>query len=188
MRRPRRRRPARPTCATPSASPRHAPTARCRRGRWPAPAGRARSTPASTTTPSGSCGATTCASAPPAKPATTPTATAPPSTSSPPTGTRRRPGTASAGALAHDLGWTPACARSGTRPACHLSPAIQFIGYDGYPNHGSPRTCTGDCPAHLHVSWVSPCYGTSRVSPPCQWVMAFAVLPADYPAATEPVP
>ena len=52
----------------------------------------------------------------------------------------------SAGALAHDLGWTPACARSGTRPACRLAPAIQFIGYDGYPGHGSPRTCTGDCP------------------------------------------
>ena len=52
----------------------------------------------------------------------------------------------SAGRLAHDLGWTPSCARSGTRPACHLSPAIQFIGYDGYPDHGSPRTCTGGLP------------------------------------------
>jgi len=39
-----------------------------------------------------------------------------------------------AGALARDLGWTAACARSGTRPACRLAPAIQFIGYDGYPN------------------------------------------------------
>jgi hypothetical protein len=48
---------------------------------------------------------------------------------------------ASAGALAHDLGWTPACAGSGTRPACHLAPAIQFVGYDGYP----PRLA-----AHLH--------------------------------------
>ena len=48
--------------------------------------------------------------------------------------------------LAHDLGWTPACARSGTRPACQLAPAIQFIGYDGYPDHGSPRTCTGGLP------------------------------------------
>jgi hypothetical protein len=62
----------------------------------------------------------------------------------------------SAGALAHDLGWTPECARSGTRPACRLAPAIQFVGYDGYPGHGSPRTCTGDCPAHLHLSWASP--------------------------------
>ena len=94
----------------------------------------------------------------------------------------------SAGALAHDLGWTPACARSGTRPACRLSPAIQFVGYDGYPNHGSPRTCTGGCPAHLHLSWASPCYGTSPLSAPCAWVMAFAVLPADYPAAARPVP
>jgi hypothetical protein len=85
----------------------------------------------------------------------------------------------SAGALARDLGWTRACAPSGTRPACRLAPAIQFIGYDGYPGHGSPRTCTGRCPAHLHLSWASPCYGTSRLSPPCQWVMAFAVLPAD---------
>jgi hypothetical protein len=89
---------------------------------------------------------------------------------------------ASAGALARDLGWTPGCARSGTRPTCRLAPAIQFIGYDGYPGHGSPRTCTGSCPAHLHLSWASPCYGTSRLSAPCAWVMAFAVLPADAPA------
>ncbi len=94
----------------------------------------------------------------------------------------------SAGALARDLGWSPACARSGTRPACQLAPAIQFIGYDGYPDHGSPRTCTGGCPAHLHLSWASPCYGTSSLSPPCEWVMAFAVLPADYPAAARPGP
>jgi hypothetical protein len=80
---------------------------------------------------------------------------------------------AAAGRLAHNLGWTAACARSGTRPACHLAPAIQFIGYDGYPSHGSPRTCTGGCPAHLHLSWASPCYGTSRLSAPCAWVMAF---------------
>ena len=77
-------RPGRPTCAPPSASPRRARFAPCRPGRWPAAAPGA-STPASTTTPSGSCAATTCASPPPAKPATTPTATAPPSTSSPPT-------------------------------------------------------------------------------------------------------
>ncbi len=93
---------------------------------------------------------------------------------------------ASAGALAHDLGWTAACARSGTRPECRLAPAIQFFGYDGYPGHGSPRTCSGTCPAHLHLSWVSPCYGTSGLSPPCEWVMAFAVLPTDYPVAVRP--
>ena len=59
---------------------------------------------------------------------------------------------ASAGRLAHDLGWSPACARSGTRPACRLAPAIQFVGYDGYPSHGSPRTCARrlpGAPAHL---------------------------------------
>ena len=29
------------------------------------------------------------------------------------------------------------------------------------------------CPAHLHISWASPCYGTSTPSPPCQWVHTF---------------
>jgi hypothetical protein len=80
---------------------------------------------------------------------------------------------ASAGALAHDLGWTATCGGSGSRPACPLVPAIQFGGYDGYPNHGSPRPCTGRCPAHLHASWTSPCYGTSAPSPPCTWVLRF---------------
>ena len=62
---------------------------------WALAAGtrRPRSTPASTTTSSGSCGATTCASPPPAKPGTGRTATAPPSTSSPPTASPRRSGT-----------------------------------------------------------------------------------------------
>ena len=81
----------------------------------------------------------------------------------------------STGRLAHDLGWTAACAPSGSRPACPLAPAIQFIGYDGYPGHGSPRTCHAGCPAHIHVSWASPCYGTSRLSPPCEYVTAFSV-------------
>ena len=85
---------------------------------------------------------------------------------------------ASAGRLAQDLGWTPGCARSGTRPACPLVPAIQFIGYDGYPSHGSPRTCTGTCPAHLHISWASGCYGSSTLSPPCDWVSAFPAPPS----------
>ncbi len=80
---------------------------------------------------------------------------------------------ASAGRLAQDLGWSAACARSGTRPSCRLAPAIQFVGYDGYLGHGSPRTCRGGCPAHLHISWVSPCYGTSGLSPPCPRVMSF---------------
>jgi Transglycosylase SLT domain len=80
---------------------------------------------------------------------------------------------ASAARLARDLGWTPGCARSGSRPTCPLAPAIQFIGYDGYPGHGSPRTCSGSCPAHLHISWASPCYGSSSLTPPCQWVNGF---------------
>jgi hypothetical protein len=81
---------------------------------------------------------------------------------------------ASAGQLADDLGWHPQCAASGTRPACPLVPAIQFIGYDGHPGHGSPRGCGAGCAAHLHVSWTSGCFGSSALSPPCGWVMAFA--------------
>ena len=79
---------------------------------------------------------------------------------------------ASAGRLAHDLGWTLACGPSGTRPACRLAPAIRFIGYDRYSGHGSPRTCAGSCPAHLHLSWASPCYGTSSLASPCEYVAA----------------
>jgi hypothetical protein len=89
---------------------------------------------------------------------------------------------ASAGRLAHDLGWSEACARSGTRPSCGLAAAIQFIGYDGYPGHGSPRTCTGACPAHLHISWVSACYGSSSLTPPCESAMAFPVPRAARPS------
>ncbi|MGH2945759.1 MAG: lytic transglycosylase domain-containing protein [Solirubrobacteraceae bacterium] len=77
------------------------------------------------------------------------------------------------GRLARDLGWTESCGTSGARPACALKPAIQWIGYDGYSSHGSPRTCSGDCPAHIHVSWVSGCYGSSALVVPCAWVMAF---------------
>jgi hypothetical protein len=80
---------------------------------------------------------------------------------------------ATAGRLAHDLGWNPACARSGSRPACPLAPAIQFVGYDGYPQHGSPRTCASGCPAHLHLSWASPCFGSSALTPACTWVLTF---------------
>ena len=79
----------------------------------------------------------------------------------------------SAGRLAADLGWRRGCARSGSRPACPLVPAIQFIGYDGYPSHGSPQTCGGGCPAHIHVSWVSSSFGSGPLSPPPAWVMAF---------------
>jgi hypothetical protein len=82
---------------------------------------------------------------------------------------------ATAGRLANDLGWTTTCGASGARPACPLKPAIQWIGYDGYPGHGSPRTCSGGCPAHIHVSWVSGCYGSSALVEPCAWVIAFPV-------------
>jgi hypothetical protein len=91
---------------------------------------------------------------------------------------------ASAGRLASELGWTPPCGSSGVRPPCALKPAIQFIGYDGYPNHGSPRTCSGGCPAHIHVSWVSGCYGASALVQPCAWVMTFPV-PADASGGNE---
>src|SRR3954465_13222815 len=53
---------------------------------------------------------------------------------------------ASAGRLANELGWTPLCGSSGVRPACALKPAIQFIGYDGYPSHGSPPPGHGGGP------------------------------------------
>jgi hypothetical protein len=81
---------------------------------------------------------------------------------------------ATAGRLAHDLGWTDACGGSGSRPSCPLKPAIQWIGYDGYPSHASPRTCTGGCPP-TSTSQVSGCYGSSTLAAPCAWVMAFPV-------------
>jgi hypothetical protein len=85
----------------------------------------------------------------------------------PATGTTQRDWDETAGRLANDLGWTADCGSSGARPACPLKPPIQWIGYDGYPSHVSPRTCTGGCPAHVHVSWVSGCYGSSALVVPC---------------------
>jgi Transglycosylase SLT domain len=79
----------------------------------------------------------------------------------------------SAGRLARDLGWGRGCGRSGSRPACDLAPAIQFVGYDGYPSHGSPRTCGGGCPAHIHVSWASSSFGSGPLAPPPAWVLVF---------------
>jgi len=75
--------------------------------------------------------------------------------------------------LAEDLGWSRGCGRSGTRPACDLVPAIQFVGYEGYPSHGSPATCGGGCPAHIHVSWVSSSFGSGPLSAPAAWVLVF---------------
>jgi hypothetical protein len=77
-----------------------------------------------------------------------------------------------AGRLARDLGWTPSCASSGVRPVCDLVPAIEFIGYDGYPSHGSPATCGGSCPMHIHISWVASTHGTPYLTTP-QWVLVF---------------
>src|SRR3954447_4631604 len=174
---------ARPTCAAPSASRHRAPTRPCRRGRWPAPVRGWRM--------------------PGARPAeaidarlrenalwllrsyrlrVTAAREAGHNTHGDGTALDLVPAEAvdqaawdaSAGTLARDLGWTAACGASGARPACPLVPAIQFVGYDGYPGHGSPRTCRPPtCAAHLHVSWASPCYGTSAPSAPCAWVSTF---------------
>jgi lysophospholipase L1-like esterase len=93
----------------------------------------------------------------------------------------------SAGKLAADLGWTPgACGRNGRKPICKFVPAIIGIFYDGYPGHGSPRTCQGQCPAHIHVSWESDTFGAyPRVlGPPPNWVEVFPV-PGQLPPMNE---
>jgi hypothetical protein len=62
---------------------------------------------------------------------------------------------ASADRLARDLGWTPACARSGMRPVCPLVAAIQFVSYHGYPRPRLPRCVRARlraAPAHLLAS------------------------------------
>ena len=100
-------------------------------------------------------------------------------------GTARRPraggGTtqadwdATAGRFAHDLGWTRAAA----------APAPARRARSSRRSSGSATTATratarhaparGGCPAHIHVSWVSGCYGSSALVAPCGWVMAFPV-------------
>ena len=136
-------------------------SARCRPGRWPAPRRRARSTPASTTTPSGSCAATTCASAPPAKPATTPTATAPPLDLVPADGNTQAVWDPSAGALAHDLGWTP-----GLRaPPAVAPPAISCPRSSSSATTATPATAhRGPAPAAAPPICTSP--GSRRVTAP----------------------
>ncbi|MBA2523570.1 MAG: lytic murein transglycosylase [Solirubrobacterales bacterium] len=82
----------------------------------------------------------------------------------------------SAGRLAHDLGWKAACGASGVRPACDLVPAIRFVGYEGYPGHGSPRTCAPlGCGAHIHVSWEGGPGGVYNgvLQPPFDYVYVF---------------
>jgi hypothetical protein len=61
----------------------------------------------------------------------------------------------------------PACARCARSSRRSSSSATRA------PGHGSPRACSGACAAHLHVSFVSPCYGRSAPSTPCAWVMGF---------------
>ena len=76
-----------------------------------------------------------------------------------------------AGRLASDLGWTPACAQSGVRPSCGLAPAVEFVGYNGYDSHhGDPAHSQSP---HIHVSWVSSTHGTAYLTTP-EWMLAFA--------------
>jgi hypothetical protein len=69
------------------------------------------------------------------------------------------------------LGWTPSCGWNGSAPVCPLVPAIQFIGYNGYPGHGDPDHAGTN--AHLHVSWRSSKYGCPDLCPPREWVEVF---------------
>jgi hypothetical protein len=77
----------------------------------------------------------------------------------------------SAQRLAEDLGWTAGCGSSGLSSefggACHLKPAIRFIGYNGYPGHGEGN--------HIHVSWqdaLSPGASSPTIDP-VSWVKVF---------------
>jgi len=75
-------------------------------------------------------------------------------------------------AAAEALGWHESCGASGTAPVCPLAPAIQFVGYNGFENHGDPAHAGGN--AHLHVSWQSSSYGCGpELCPPPVWVRIF---------------
>jgi hypothetical protein len=76
-------------------------------------------------------------------------------------------------AAAEALGWRPNCGASGSAPACPLVPAIQFIGYNGYPDHGDPAHAGSN--AHLHISWQGSSFGCSALCPPPRWVRVFAL-------------
>jgi Transglycosylase SLT domain len=78
---------------------------------------------------------------------------------------------ASARRAALALGWTPGCGWNGAAPVCPLVPAIQFIGYNGYPGHGDPAHAGSN--AHLHVSWKSSEYGCPGLCAPREWVEVF---------------
>ncbi|HYQ78810.1 MAG TPA: lytic transglycosylase domain-containing protein [Solirubrobacterales bacterium] len=70
------------------------------------------------------------------------------------------------------LGWEEGCGASGTAPVCPLVPAIQFVGYNGYPLHGDPQHSSLP---HLHVSWKSSGFGSCPgvVCGPEEWVTVF---------------
>jgi hypothetical protein len=77
---------------------------------------------------------------------------------------------------AQALGWRESCGGSGTAPVCPLAPAIQFVGYNGYPGHGDPAHAGGN--AHLHVSWKSASFGScSALCQPAAWVQVFPLGP-----------
>jgi hypothetical protein len=78
-------------------------------------------------------------------------------------------------AAAEALGWRPDCGASGTAPICPLIPAIQFIGYNGYPAHGDPAHAGAN--AHLHISWQGSNYGCPGLCPPLLWVRVFPLSP-----------
>jgi len=75
--------------------------------------------------------------------------------------------------LAHDVGWTEACAVSGVAPTCPLEPWVRFVGYNGYAGHGDPEHVGGS--AHIHVSWFASHYGAAALVPPNEWVRVFPV-------------
>jgi hypothetical protein len=76
---------------------------------------------------------------------------------------------------AEALGWRPGCGSSGTAPVCPLAPAIQFVGYNGFPDHGDPAHAGAN--AHLHISWQGSSFGCSGLCPPPQWVRVFPLAP-----------
>lgn len=77
---------------------------------------------------------------------------------------------------ATDLGWIESCGLIGVAPSCPLVPAIEFIGYNGYPGHGDPDHAGEN--AHLHVSWKSSDYGCPGLCEPREWVVAFPLSPS----------
>jgi hypothetical protein len=78
-------------------------------------------------------------------------------------------------AAAETLGWRSNCGASGTAPVCPLVPAIQFVGYNGYPMHGDPAHAGSN--AHLHISWQSASFGCAGLCSPPRWVRVFPLSP-----------